>query len=170
MGKWLFLNGSLLDLKLLYHRRKHLEDPVLMTTDMLVSDRRAKSRFKIRRELRYKLLQEGKVVETGTGLTVDIGSGGVAFRSDRVFSAGEFVELSISWPVLLEASCPMQLSVLGKVLRSQGQRSVCSVDKYEFRTQARLARSDRAVRHDTVLQRWALPARRENLKAAAAGL
>jgi hypothetical protein len=137
-----------------------------MTTDRFESDRRGKSRFKIRRELRYKLLHEGTVVEAGTGLTVDIGSGGVAFRSDRKFSAGECVELSISWPVLLEKSCPMQLSVLGKVLRSEGRRSVCSVDKYEFRTQARLLRNVQPMRNATVLQRWADGARRETLKAA----
>jgi hypothetical protein len=140
-----------------------------MATGMIVSDRRSKSRFKIRRELRYRLLREGNVVEAGSGLTVDIGSGGVAFRSDRVFSPGEYVELSISWPVLLEENCPMQLSVLGKVLRCQGQRSVCSVDKYEFRTQARVARHASPIRNDAVLQRWAESARRETLKASAAG-
>jgi hypothetical protein len=140
-----------------------------MTTDRVVSDRRGKSRFKIRRELRYKLLREGNVIEAGTGFTVDIGSGGVAFRSGRTFSAGEYVELSISWPVLLAESCPMQLSVLGKVLRSDGQRSVCSVDRYEFRTQARLARDVPPVRNDAVLHRWAESARREILKAPAAG-
>ena len=111
-----------------------------MTTDTVLSDRRAKSRFQIRRELRYRVLHEGRVVEAGTGSTVDIGSGGVAFRCDRMFSAGEQVELSISWPVLLEESCRMQLRVLGKVLRSEGERSICTVDKYEFRTQARVVR------------------------------
>ena len=139
-----------------------------MVTDKFASDRRGKSRFKIRRELRYKLLQEGKVVEAGTGFTVDIGSGGVAFRSDRKFSAGECVELSISWPVLLAESCPMQLSVLGKVLRTDGQRSVCSVDKYEFRTQARQSRNVPPVSADAVLQRWAESARREIVKTSAA--
>ena len=141
----------------------------MATTHRVVSDRRSKSRFKIRRELRYKLLHEGKVIEAGSGFTVDIGSGGVAFRSGRTFSAGEYVELSISWPVLLDESCPMQLSVLGKVLRSDGQRSVCSVDKYEFRTQARLARNVSPAPNDTVLQRWAESARRETLKASSAG-
>jgi hypothetical protein len=137
-----------------------------MTIDKPESDRRRKSRFKIRRELRYKLLQEGRVVEAGAGVTVDIGSGGVAFRSNRAFSAGEYVELSISWPVLLEKVCPMQLSVLGKVLRSEGQRAVCSVDRYEFRTQARHAGNVQPIRNTTVLQRWADSSRRETMKAA----
>jgi hypothetical protein len=139
-----------------------------MTTDSVVSDRRGKSRFKIRRELRYKLLREGEVIEAGTGFTVDIGSGGVAFRSGRAFRVGEYVELSISWPVLLAESCPMQLSVLGKVLRTDGQRSVCSVDKYEFRTQARQSRNVPPVSADAVLQRWAESARREIVKTSAA--
>jgi hypothetical protein len=139
-----------------------------MTTDSVVSDRRGKSRFKIRRELRYKLLREGEVIEAGTGFTVDIGSGGVAFRSGRAFRVGEYVELSISWPVLLAESCPMHLSVLGKVLRTDGQRSVCSVDKYEFRTQARQSRNVPPVSADAVLQRWAESARREIVKTSAA--
>lgn len=139
-----------------------------MTTDSVLSDRRGKSRFKIRRELRYRLLREGEVIEAGTGFTVDIGSGGVAFRSGRAFRVGEYVELSISWPVLLAESCPMQLSVLGKVLRTDGQRSVCSVDKYEFRTQARLSRNVPPVSADAVLQRWAESGRREIVKASAA--
>ena len=130
------------------------------------NDRRSKSRFAIERDVRYKLAEDGVVVAAGSGQTIDMCSGGVAFVAEQPLTPGGFVELSISWPVLLEKSCPMQLSVLGKVLRSEGRRSVCSVDKYEFRTQARLLRNVQPMRNATVLQRWADGARRETLKAA----
>ena len=38
-------------------------------------DRRQKARFPIRRELRYKLLQDSTVLEVGTGETINISSG-----------------------------------------------------------------------------------------------
>src|ERR1017187_4998963 len=84
-------------------------------------DRRKKFRFPIHRELRYKLLEEGILVGAGTGQSVNIGSGGVAFSIDRDLSPGAFSELSISWPVLLDDTCPMRFIVFGRVLRRTGQ-------------------------------------------------
>jgi hypothetical protein len=133
----------------------------------IVHERRSKTRFGIRRELRYKLLENSRIVGTGEGYTVDICSGGVAFQADRPLSPGGFVELSISWPVLLDESCPMRLSVFGRVLRCEGLRVVCTVDKYEFRTQARTFQQPVSIRHDSMLQRWAETIRREDLKATA---
>lgn len=103
----------------------------------LAVERRKKVRFPLNRELRYKVLEGGAIVESGMGTTLDMGSGGVAFRTDHLLQAGSFIELSISWPVLLEGSCPMRLIVFGRVRRSAGRQSACTMDKYEFRTQSR---------------------------------
>lgn len=137
-------------------------------TENKVTDRRAKARFTIRRELRYKLLVDNSVVEAGVGQTVDIGSGGVAFRAGRALTPGAFLELSISWPVLLEQNCPMRLNVFGRVLRSTGDVVACTIDKYEFRTQARTVGNTFAVRSDAMLERWAEGVLRE-AKTSAAG-
>lgn len=118
------------------------------------NNRRQKSRFPIHRELRYKLLQDGRTQEAGLGQTVNMGSGGVAFSLDREFAAGTFIELSISWPVLLENATPMRLVIVGRILRSGDGLSACTVDKYEFRTQARTTLPITSVRSDVVLQRW----------------
>jgi hypothetical protein len=85
--------------------------------------------------LRYKVLGKGKALPFGTGSTVDIGSGGVAFEIDRPVDPGLAVELSISWPAMLDKVCPMRLSIVGKILRIDGLHVVCSVDRHEFRTQ-----------------------------------
>jgi len=127
-------------------------------------DRRKKFRFPIRRELRYKLLEEGVLVGAGAGQSVNMGSGGVAFSIDRELTPGAFIELSISWPVLLDDTCPMRFIVFGRVLRSLGRRSICSIDKYEFRTQARTYQTAPAVRNDSMLQRWADGMRKEAIK------
>lgn len=133
------------------------------------NDRRTKFRFAIHRELRYKLLERNAIVATGTGETIDLSSGGVAFSIKEPLKVGAFIELSISWPVLLHASCPMRLIVFGRVLRSTERKSVCSVDKYEFRTQARTLQAVPAgVRQDSMLQRWADGYRKEGMKARAA--
>src|ERR1043165_1452408 len=97
-------------------------------------DRRTKARFPLHRPMRYKLLQNsGATTQIGTGHTLDISSAGIAFTIEREISPETYIELSISWPVLLHNDCPMQLIVQGRVLRSSPERSVCTVDKYEFR-------------------------------------
>jgi len=123
-------------------------------------ERRWKSRFPMQRELRYKLLKDGATVETGTGQTVDIGSGGVAFSTGSTLPAGNFIELSISWPVLLQDTCAMRLIVFGRVVRNADGMTACTVDKYEFRTQSRVIHA--VPRTDSALQKWADTVRRES--------
>jgi hypothetical protein len=123
-------------------------------------ERRGKLRFPMQRDLRYKLLKDGATTESGTGETVDLGSGGVGFSIGREVPAGVFIELSISWPVLLEESCPMRLIVFGRVVRSDNGKSACTIDKYEFRTQSRVVHP-MTSRTDTMLQKWADTVRRD---------
>ena len=131
-----------------------LEQPTLTPFEMNTNDRRTNSRFQIRRELRYKVLGKGKgkALQSGAGSTVDIGSGGVAFHADQPLAPGTSIELSISWPALLDEVCPMRLSVVGLILRVDGLQAVCTVDRHEFRTQGML-RTPALVKNDAVLQR-----------------
>src|SRR5690349_19958764 len=82
------------------------------------NERRSKVRFPMRREMRYKLLKDGATSESGSGETIDIGSGGIGFSIGHDLPVGAFIELSISWPVLLDQSCPMRLNVFGRVVRN----------------------------------------------------
>lgn len=130
------------------------------------NDRRIKYRFGIERHTRYKLAEGGVVVAAGTGQTINICSGGVAFTSEQALTPGGFVELSISWPALLDESLPMRLIIFGRLLRCTGQMSVCSIDKYEFRTQSRTFLTPAAARSDGMLQRWVDGIRKENMKTS----
>ena len=119
------------------------------------NERRNKHRFAIQREVRYKTAEDGVVVAAGNGQTINMGSGGVAFQFEGAIQTGAFVELSISWPVLLDETCPMRLIVLGQVIRTSGRKAVCTVDKWEFRTQSRTLQRVPEVRTDGMLRRWA---------------
>ena len=118
-------------------------------------ERREKIRFPMERELRYKLLEGDAIIASGAGATYNMSSGGVAFTCDRPLSMGAFIELSIGWPVQLDNGCPMRMIVFGKVLRTGLHRSVCTIEKYEFRTQARTLQFAAPARNDSGLQRWA---------------
>lgn len=132
-------------------------------------ERRGKCRFPLQRELRYKVLRDGASKEGGNGETYNIGSGGVFFTVDRDLPRGALIELSISWPVLLDDSCPVRLIVFGRVLRGGRGHCACTVDKYEFRTQARGPEST-GPRQDKMLERWANTLRRDEVKGRPAAL
>lgn len=133
------------------------------------SERRSKMRFPITRDLRYKLLDRDRIVAAGSGTTANMSSGGIAFQSDVELPAGSYIELSISWPALLNEVCPMRLIVFGQVLRNPEEETVCSVEKWEFRTQARQITAYMPLRMDGKLQRWAEYRKEVTMRAAAVG-
>jgi hypothetical protein len=120
------------------------------------NDRRAKHRFAIARELRFKVLDSERPTTTGIGTTVNISSGGVAFETITKLIPGTLVEISISWPVLLDDTCLMRLVVLGRVVRTRRQIVACTVDKYEFRTQARVPQVAARRPVDPAERRWSV--------------
>jgi hypothetical protein len=122
------------------------------------NERRARPRFPIHRELRFKLVEQGTPLASGHAETLDISSAGVRFNAGRSLPDGAFAELSISWPVLLHGECPMRLAVFGRIVRGTEGECVCTVERYEFRTQARVLKM---VRTDSMLERWAVGAPRQ---------
>jgi hypothetical protein len=128
------------------------------------NERRKKHRFEIQREARYKVTEDGLVVASGYAETINICSSGVAFKAEGRLKRGAFVELSISWPALLNEHCGMQLIVFGRILWVLGQRAACTVEKYEFRTQSRKLQTMPEPRTNGMLQRWVDEMRRTELK------
>lgn len=100
-------------------------------------DRRLKKRFLIERDVRYKLLNGQNIAEAGAGKTLDMSSTGVSFTTQQPLPMGTLVELSISWPALLNDNCPMKLMVFGRVVRCGNNVAASTIEKYEFRTSGR---------------------------------
>ena len=100
------------------------------------SERRLRPRYGIHLPLRYKIVRDALVTAAGTGDTIDMSSKGIAFRCASVFKRRTPLELSVSWPILLNGTCPIQLIVRGSVIRSELKSTVVGVNSHEFRTNA----------------------------------
>ena len=111
--------------------------PVLMETPVteISQDRRSKRRYPIALPVQYKIMKNYLVIGTGSGSSIDLSSGGIAFAASEPLRVGSYLELSISWPVLLNHSCPLQLVAAGRVVRSDAGCTAMRLDRYEFRTQ-----------------------------------
>ncbi len=116
-------------------------------------NRRLARRYSLQLELGWKLLGRNRVRETGTGHTVNLSSDGILVDVG-VLPVRTNIELSISWPALLDSTIPMRLVAWGKVVRSNGNGSAIEIAKHEFRTR-RLDRtpwsSARTPVHTTVV-------------------
>lgn len=102
-------------------------------------DRREKSRFDIRRNMRYKLRHGAKEIGSGCGCTLDMSSNGAAFTTEGYIEPGTAIEMSISWPVLLEGRSALRLVAHGVVVRSTILTAACRISRFEFRMQGKAA-------------------------------
>src|ERR1700684_222932 len=99
-------------------------------------ERRRGQRYGMQLQLRWKLVRRRRTIDTGTGCTVNMSSGGIRFEAGREMPAGLNVELAISWPILLLNVAPMQLFITGRILRSgEGWAAIRTVP-HELRTSA----------------------------------
>jgi hypothetical protein len=103
-------------------------------SDTINGDRRQNRRYHLQLELRWKLVRRRRVLDTGTGYTIDVSSGGVLFDAGRHLPEGLNAELSICWPVLLHNVAPLQLVASGKIVRSIGNRVAIQTVQHDFRT------------------------------------
>lgn len=101
------------------------------------TDRRRAERFPIECELVYRMSGKRLAHEQGRGVTVDMSSNGIRFRTDRPLLAGRRVEIAIRWPVPLDNRCSLKLIARGRVVRSEAGQAAVAIEKYEFRTMGR---------------------------------
>lgn len=102
----------------------------------IAGERRCRRRYGIRLPLRFKIVRDGLVIAAGVGDTIDMSSKGIAFRCASIFKRRTRLEISVSWPVLLDGTCPLQLVVQGSVIRSELKSTVVRVTSHDFRTNA----------------------------------
>ena len=103
-------------------------------TESIAGDRRSHRRYPILLDMRWKLIHRKRVLDTGTGRTLDLSRGGIRFETSRPLPAGLNVQLAVAWPVLLHNKAPMQLVVQGRIVRSEDGRIAIRMTQHEFRT------------------------------------
>lgn len=97
-------------------------------------DRRAGRRYAIELAVAYRILRGGGFGETGAGISTDISSHGIRFQADRTFPPGTHLEVSVSWPMLLDNRCALQLHLSGRIVRSDAAGVAVEISQHEFRT------------------------------------
>jgi hypothetical protein len=97
-------------------------------------DRRGTSRFPVREDLRYRVVQSRTAKVSGVGSTLNMGSGGILFTTEDKLPLGLMVELSVNWPAMLDGICPLQFVATGRVVRSEAQRAAVRIENYEFKS------------------------------------
>ena len=95
--------------------------------------RRGARRWEFGSELRFSY-RHGSTVFFGSGRTKDMSEEGVRFENDHQLPVNSDIELRISWPVLLQNVCPLELVVRGPMIRSDRSGSVMHVKYFEFHT------------------------------------
>ena len=103
-------------------------------SDAIGGDQRQDRRYQLQLELKWKLIRRRRVLDTGTGQTVDVSSGGFLFDAGRHLPEGLNVELSVAWPVLLHNVAPIQLVATGKIVRANDRQVAIQTIQHEFRT------------------------------------
>ena len=99
-------------------------------------DRRETSRFPVREDVRYRILQCKTAQIAGAGKTVDISSGGILFTTHERLQPGRLVEISVNWPARLDGTCPLQLVATGRIVRSDAATAAVRIERYEFKTRS----------------------------------
>jgi hypothetical protein len=102
-------------------------------------DRRGTSRFPLREGVRYRLLHSKNNPVSGSGRTLNIGSGGILFTTEDLLPVGRSVELSVDWPAQLDGNCPLKFVAIGRVIRSEPKQAAVRIERYQFKTRGRAA-------------------------------
>ncbi|MBV8730293.1 MAG: PilZ domain-containing protein [Acidobacteriia bacterium] len=99
-------------------------------------DRRETSRFPVREDVRYRVLQSKSGQLSGAGKSLDMSSGGILFTTTERLQPGRLIEISVNWPARLDGTCALQLVATGRVVRSDNETAAVRIERYEFKTRA----------------------------------
>jgi hypothetical protein len=98
-------------------------------------ERRTAGRFPIQQEVVYTLLDGQTRCQAVPSRTLDMSSRGILFTTTEALHPGRRLEVSVNWPARLDGSCRLKLVALGRVVRSQSDRTAIAIEHYEFKTQ-----------------------------------
>lgn len=103
-------------------------------------ERRTKTRYPIELNVKYRTLGRYHRL-TGAGRTGNLSSCGMLIVTDQRMALGARLELNIEWPSLLDGLIPLQMVVVGKVVRCLETGFAFSFGQYQFRTMSRKLQS-----------------------------
>ncbi len=100
--------------------------------DKVAGDRRRNRRYDMRLPLHYRLSLKGEAARSGSGLTLDLSTTGISFRSRRPLPVGAHIEMVVNWPARYADAYPIDLQVTGFVVRSDANRTAIRMTSREI--------------------------------------
>ena len=91
-------------------------------------DRRQHWRYPISAAVHYQLSDI-----RGDCVMLDISSGGVLLKGDRILPNRAAIQLRIDWPVLLDNRCRLRLVIDGIIIRSGPSGTAVKIMRHDFR-------------------------------------
>lgn len=91
------------------------------------SECRQHQRFPITVQAQYILAGDG-----AQATPVDISSGALFLKTNKILKLGESTHVLIDWPAPLDQRFPLRLLIVGKVLRRNGAWTAVEIMRYEF--------------------------------------
>jgi hypothetical protein len=101
--------------------------------DRIAGERRQNNRYVLRLPLHYSVSTRGESARSGAGLTLDVSTTGVSFRSRRPLPVGAHVEIMVQWPAKYGDLYPIDLQITGFVVRSDAGRTAVRMTSHKFR-------------------------------------
>jgi len=98
-------------------------------------ERRSGRRFPIRMHVAYRLVlkEDKRVLSQGKGQTVDISHTGILLSTADPYPVGAAAELLVDWPAHAEDKAPVQLWLVGRVVRSDEHGTAVQILRHSFR-------------------------------------
>src|SRR4051794_1447306 len=90
-------------------------------------ERRGTTRFPVREEVKYRVLQGKSANASGTGKTLNIGSRGILFTTEGKLPMGRMIELSVNWPARLGGTCALKFVAVGRIVRADLDRAAVRI-------------------------------------------
>jgi len=103
-----------------------------VTREKIQGDRRLQRRYPVELDLEFRIVEDDKVVSTGTGKTGNMSSGGVLFFAPEGVPSGPHVELAVRWPAVLGNAPFLELRIFGRLVRSDSQGIAMRMSRYHF--------------------------------------
>ena len=99
---------------------------------LLNIERRTGRRYDLRLPVQYRISPKGDTPRSGSGLTCDISTAGLSFRSRRPLPVGSHIELTVAWPTNSDI-LPVDLQITGFVVRSDSGHTAVRLTSHRFR-------------------------------------
>jgi len=110
-------------------KRTSLEDCM----QNLSQERRTTRRYELHLPVHFRISQKGVVARWGSGLTRDISTSGLSFRTRKPLPVGSHIELVVEWPAKYGDQQTIDLQLTGFIVRSDSGRTAVRITSHRFR-------------------------------------